>query len=334
LSVADVTTGVLPAANGGTGIANTGTLTNATATTITGGGTFALGGFTLTVPATGTAVLTTASQTISGNNTISGSNIYGNNVITAGGSGTTNTLAGSTLVVGALSSYDATRALAEFYGTANTGAAYPFLESGNLILQSRISGANRDLLLSTVSGVFGFTLDRNDKCWIGPGTGTGNQTAPSANSFSGNIIWGRNTAAADTAGAAGEGKFGTPTTTYTNYATTATYQQVDTVSLTAGKWHIYGHGTFSSNSATLTVSTNNIWVISTVTASATGAVEGSGNIIYIPEAVLTGLAQKESGMLDMVVNINATTSYFLNSQATFTLGSPQFVGSLEADRMP
>jgi hypothetical protein len=50
-------TGILPSANGGTGVNNAGTLTNATNTTITGGGTLALGGFTLTVPATGSAAL-------------------------------------------------------------------------------------------------------------------------------------------------------------------------------------------------------------------------------------------------------------------------------------
>lgn len=50
-------TGILPSANGGTGINNAGTLTNASNTTITGGGTIALGGFTFTVPATGTAVI-------------------------------------------------------------------------------------------------------------------------------------------------------------------------------------------------------------------------------------------------------------------------------------
>lgn len=61
LGQATAITGVLPAANGGTGISNAGTITNATATTITGGGTLALAGFTLTVPATGiTALLATA----------------------------------------------------------------------------------------------------------------------------------------------------------------------------------------------------------------------------------------------------------------------------------
>lgn len=47
----------LSASQGGTGVNNTGTLTNANNTTITGGGTLALGGFTLTIPATGTAAL-------------------------------------------------------------------------------------------------------------------------------------------------------------------------------------------------------------------------------------------------------------------------------------
>jgi len=86
--------GTLAAANGGTGVANgascTLTLPNA-ATTITTGGTLALGGFTLTVPATGTAALLgtanvfTAAQTLpSGTNTATslnfgtaGTGIYG-----------------------------------------------------------------------------------------------------------------------------------------------------------------------------------------------------------------------------------------------------------------
>lgn len=44
--------GILPSANGGTGVNNAGTITNASNTTITGGGTIALAGFTATFPAT------------------------------------------------------------------------------------------------------------------------------------------------------------------------------------------------------------------------------------------------------------------------------------------
>lgn len=57
LSASNISTGTLPAARGGTGVSNAGTITNASNTTITGGGTIALGGFTLTVPATGSAAL-------------------------------------------------------------------------------------------------------------------------------------------------------------------------------------------------------------------------------------------------------------------------------------
>ncbi len=64
--------GILPAVNGGTGVANTGTITNASNTTITGGGTLALGGFTATVPATGTVDLLGTAQTISALKTLTG----------------------------------------------------------------------------------------------------------------------------------------------------------------------------------------------------------------------------------------------------------------------
>lgn len=70
----------LASGSGGTGVANTGKLTLATDTAITGGGTLALGGYTLTVPATGTAVLGTGTATCvaywSDTNTLTGSSKY------------------------------------------------------------------------------------------------------------------------------------------------------------------------------------------------------------------------------------------------------------------
>lgn len=63
LDTSHLTTGTLAAARGGTGVSNAGTLTNASNTTITGGGTIALGGFTLTAPATGTAALRESAAT-------------------------------------------------------------------------------------------------------------------------------------------------------------------------------------------------------------------------------------------------------------------------------
>src|SRR3990172_2827490 len=60
---------------GGTGIANAAgsTLTLGAATSITGGGTVALGGFTLTVPATGTAALLATANVFTMAQTIAGS---------------------------------------------------------------------------------------------------------------------------------------------------------------------------------------------------------------------------------------------------------------------
>lgn len=87
--------GILPSANGGTGVNNAGTLTNASNTTITGGGTIALGGFTLTIPATGTAMLLSETQTVTGAKTFSAVTNFSNtaastststgSVISAGG---------------------------------------------------------------------------------------------------------------------------------------------------------------------------------------------------------------------------------------------------------
>jgi len=88
--------GILPSTAGGTGVNNAGTITNATATTITGGGTLALGGFTLTVPATGTAGLLAVANTWTALNTFSSAS--GLSITGAGGLSVTT---GTAFVVGA-----------------------------------------------------------------------------------------------------------------------------------------------------------------------------------------------------------------------------------------
>lgn len=119
--------------------------------------------------------------------------------------------------------------------------------------------------------------------------------------------------------------------TYTNYTTTATYQAITSVSLTAGDWEITVFATLSSNTSTITAASNAIFVVSTTTASATGSTEGL-NIAYIPQAALLGTS-KESISFCFNISISSTTSYFLNSQATFTVGNPQFVGTIKARRL-
>lgn len=155
-------------------------------------------------------------------------------------------------------------------------------------------------------------------------------SAAGVNRFDGGVL-GTSTNDAATAGNVGEEINGI-VSTYTNYTTTATYQNITSVTLTAGDWDLSAFMTYSSNSATITAASNAIFVISTTTASAAGATEGR-NISYLPQAALLGTSLFSESIAPYRVSINATTTYYLNSQATFTLGNPQYVGGLRARRV-
>lgn len=118
---------------------------------------------------------------------------------------------------------------------------------------------------------------------------------------------------------------------YTNYSTTATYQNLTSIVLTTGDWDISAFFTYSSNSATITAASNAIFVISTTTASASGATEGK-NISYVPQAGLLGTSLFSGAIPSYRVTVSGTVTYYLNTQATFTVGNPQFVGSINAKR--
>jgi len=134
-----------------------------------------------------------------------------------------------------------------------------------------------------------------------------------------------------TAGHIGE-EITSTVSTYTNYTTTATYQNVTSIALTAGDWDISVFYTYSSNSATITAGANAIFVVSTTTASAAGATEGL-NISYVPQAALLGTSLFSDAITSFRVSLSGTTTYYLNTQATFTLGNPQYVGTIRARRM-
>ena len=119
---------------------------------------------------------------------------------------------------------------------------------------------------------------------------------------------------------------------YTNYTTTAAYQNIISVTLNPGDWLIQAFGTFNSNTATITAAANAIFVIATATTSASGSIEGQ-TISYIPQAALIGTSKESSGSMMLRTSISASTTYYLNTQSTFTLGNPQFVGSLLATRI-
>lgn len=138
------------------------------------------------------------------------------------------------------------------------------------------------------------------------------------------------------AGSAASGIVGEPITnlvsTYTNFTTTATYQNIGSITLTAGSWDITATVTLSDNSATLTTTSDAIFTIATTTASATGAVEGE-TIAYIDQGGLSAGSHKTVSFIPKRVDISGSTTYYLNGQATFTIGNPQYVGKIRAVRV-
>jgi hypothetical protein len=155
--------------------------------------------------------------------------------------------------------------------------------------------------------------------------GNGNATFGTTNS-----IVGAATNNSAVAGNIGE-EINATVSTYTNYTTTATYQNVTSITLTAGDWDITAQGTLSSNGATITAANDAIFVISTTTASASGATEGK-NISYIPQAALLGTSHESTSIVPFRVSLSGTTTYYLNTQASFTVGNPQFTGTIRARR--
>lgn len=187
------------------------------------------------------------------------------------------------------------------------------------------------------------TAPANGKILIGNGTDytvaniTGTSGITVANGI-GTIALTGNTSIAGTTGntSASAGNIGEEVnsliSTYTNYTTTATYQNITSITLTAGDWDISAFGAFSSNGATITAAGNSIFLIGTATASATGATEGQ-SIAYIPQAALLGTSIESTSISPFRVSLSGTTTYYLNTQANFTLGNPQYVGSIRARRL-
>lgn len=146
-----------------------------------------------------------------------------------------------------------------------------------------------------------------------------------------NAIVGTATNNSATAGNIGE-EITSTVSTYTNYTTTATYQAITSITLTAGDWDLSAFFTYSANSATITAGSNAIFVVSTTTASAAGSTEGL-NIAYVPQAALLGTSFFSDAITPFRVSLSGSTTYYLNTQATFTLGNPQYVGTIRARRM-
>jgi len=190
---------------------------------------------------------------------------------------------------------------------------------GTLVLQSDIGQATGGIAFYTGTGptVAGSFFTNN--ATIGNTSST----------YAGCAIAGCESGVSATAGYVGEIQSAT-SASYTNFTTTATYQQLGTVALTAGAYEVIATITTKGNGATLTAGTNSIFALSTSTASATGAVEGD-TLIYRQQDLAT--QGNDTATLHSVLQISSTTSYYLNGQMTFSAGNPQFVYALRFIRI-
>lgn len=117
------------------------------------------------------------------------------------------------------------------------------------------------------------------------------------------------------------------TNTTTNVGATGAWGAVVSLSITAGRWLVWGSVGFNENGAVLTTS-----FAAGISASATGA--------GIDEFATTVSAYQISGAADALmttphtpVNISGTTTYYLNSQFFYTSGTPRHRGKISALRI-
>lgn len=177
--------------------------------------------------------------------------------------------------------------------------------------------------------------------WIGgllnvAGAGTiqgiltaGGTSAPSANTFAGNKIWGGNNGTSYTAGSAGE-YIEQQITTLTNAASTGTYLALATVTLSAGNWDINATALTYPNSSTFVVATAVQALIGTASGTSTGAIVGY-NTVAQSNNFTTGSVQTLN-IGPVRVQITSSTPYYLNVLQTFSAGTPQWRGSITARR--
>lgn len=118
--------------------------------------------------------------------------------------------------------------------------------------------------------------------------------------------------------------------TYTNFTTTATIQNLTSVVLTDGEWLETATVTYYGNAATVAALAEATIYLDDTSASATGAVEGE-TIGYLVEQITSSLHKTVTITYHETLTTGKTK--YLNGQATFTGGNPQFVCSLKAVRL-
>lgn len=117
------------------------------------------------------------------------------------------------------------------------------------------------------------------------------------------------------------------TNTTSGVGATGTYGAVTSLSLTAGRWMVYGTVAFNQNAAVLTDS-----LTCTVSDSATGV--GVSEFDTASHAYLiSGSADPIFSCPPRIISLGSTTTYYLNSKFSYTSGTPRHRGKITAVRI-
>jgi hypothetical protein len=99
------------------------------------------------------------------------------------------------------------------------------------------------------------------------------------------------------------------------------------ISVTAGRWNIYGVAGFDDNGAPLTTALE-----AGISNSATGS--GLGIADVIKDDTVGGSTVSRSFVVpDLFVSLNLTTTYYINTKMTYASGSPRHYGKIAARRV-
>jgi hypothetical protein len=148
--------------------------------------------------------------------------------------------------------------------------------------------------------------------------------------FKGNVLAGVQDGTAAVSGQVGEAIESTISTP-TNAAATGAYLALTSITLGPGAWDIAGWVQSNPNGSTLTVDGATELVVGTTTASSAGSTVGYDRMTE-NHAVIAGNTH-QIVIPRKIINISTSTTYFVNVLATYTAGTPQWVGSISAVRI-
>jgi len=159
------------------------------------------------------------------------------------------------------------------------------------------------------------------------GTELAPATATSYGSVSGGTVPGSTSGSAIATGYLGE-EISSAITSLTNITTTATYQDMTSITLTAGVWDITLSAFFNLNGATQTTAAAGIGIASGNSSS--GLVNGSTFLETTPP---TSAINTSVSIIPLRVTISGSTTYYAKVLANFSLGNPRFACKIRAVRV-